>query len=545
MSAQYDYIIVGAGSAGCILARRLSDSPGIRVLLIEAGPEADDFWIRTPAGMARLMRNEKYNWNFETEPVSTLMNRRIYWPRGKVIGGSSAINGMVHIRGDRRDYDHWEALGNPGWGWATIGRLFDEMEHDSACTNGTKQGGPVYLSHSAVIHPTVLDFIDAGRAFGLKYNDDINSGDVEGVGLLKFNIKEGRRQSSYDAYLAPVRGRSNLKVLTDAQATKILIRDRAACGIEVAFGGGRTATFQAARDIVLSAGTLNSPQLLMLSGIGDPAELGRHQIEVVHALPGVGANLQDHFVGRVQFKVTPDSSYNRDLRSWRKYLAGVQYLLTHTGYLALGSSPAAAFVKSHPDMDYADLEISFRPMTFGYDNAGGVTVHNFDAMSASVYRVRPTSRGRVGLHSPDPYKPAKFEPNYLSTQDDIDAMISGIRTFRAIALQSPLKSRVIGEMVPGPDCQDDDSLLAYLQAEGQCAFHPAGTCKMGPDKMAVVDHCLRVHGIDRLRVADASIMPVVVSGNTNAASMVIGENAARIILDDAKIGTSATASISG
>lgn len=532
MSERYDYVIVGAGSAGCVLAQRLSEDRSVRVLLIEAGGATDGFWIRTPAGMAQMMHNDRFNWNFKTEPVPTLDNRRIYWPRGKGLGGSSAINGMVHIRGDRRDYDHWQALGNPGWGWDRIGPLFDELEDDGAVPGPRRKGGPLHISHSAVVHPTVRAFLAAGQAYGLPLNDDFNSGDIAGIGLLKFNIRNGRRQSSYEAFIAPVRGRANLTVVTGAHVTRILLRNRVAEGIEALMPNGERVAFRSEREVILSAGAFNTPHLLMLSGIGDPAELARHGIPIVQASPGVGANLQDHFVSRIQFLVTRGSSYNRALRSWRRYLAGAQYLLTRRGYLALGSSPAAAFIKSGPDMDYPDVEISFRPMTFGYDDNGGLAVHNFDAMSASVYRVRPTSRGRIGLHSADPSKAAKFEPNYLSTEDDVRAMIAGVRAFRGIAAQSPLRERVVSEMVPGPGHEDDESLLAYFRAQGQCAFHPAGTCKMGRDEMAVVDHRLRVRGIDRLRVADASIMPVVVSGNTNAAAVAIGANAARMIAED-------------
>lgn len=528
----FDYIVIGAGSAGCVVARRLSDQPDCRVLLLEAGPPANNFWISTPAGMAKLFRNPRYNWGFQTEPEPNLRNRRIYWPRGKTLGGSSAINGMAHCRGNAGDFDHWAQLGNTGWTWDDVLPYFKRSETNSRGANQFHGGdGPLYVGEPAVMHPTVVDFIEASANAGVPKVETFNGSEHEGVGVMQCNIKNGKRQSTYVAYLAPVRNRPNLVIRTGVHVRKILLDGRVATGVEVVEGGAVRSYF-ARREVVLCGGALSSPQTLMLSGIGNAEHLREHGIEPVVDLPGVGQNLQDHFVLRVQAKVTEGSSYNHELLGWRKYWHGFRYLMTGGGYLAQSSSQVAAFVKSRPDLEYADLEMSFRPMTYSMPETGDAVVDTYSGIGASVYRVRPASRGEVLLRSADPMDSPRFIPNFLSEKEDVDAMISGMRQLRKILATEPLAKRVTFELLPGQDVQTDEQLIDYMEKNGGCAFHPASTCKMGIDPMAVVDARLRVHGVERLRVVDASIMPTVTSGNTNAPIVMIAEKAADMILAD-------------
>lgn len=531
----FDYIVVGAGSAGCVIANRLSEQPDCRVLLLEAGPPADDFWIRTPAGMAKLFKSERYNWRYYTEPVPTLNDRKLYWPRGKTLGGSSAINGMVYCRGNRGDYDHWERLGNRGWGWNDVLPYFKRSETNERGASRYHGGdGPHFVGNPSVTHPSIVDFVEAARRTGIPRIDDFTGLEPEGAGVLQANIRNGIRQSGYDAFIAPVRHRKNLLVLTGAHVRRVLFDNRDATGVEV-LENGAVHSYKARREVILSAGALASPHLLMLSGIGDGSALQRHGIQTLVHSPGVGQNLQDHFTTRIQALCTPDSSYNHDLNGWRKYWQGLRYVLTKRGYLALSSSQAAAFVKSSPKLDYADLQISFRPMTFTYQDSGVVDVDNYHAIGASVYRVRPASRGYVALQSADPMDAPAFVPNYLDAAEDVEATLTGVRILRTILATEPMVSRVTRELVPGPDVKSDDQWIDFMRREGHCAFHPAGTCKMGNDDMAVVDEQLRVRGTGRLRVVDASIMPTVTSGNTNAPTVMIGEKAADMIRADAAI----------
>ena len=529
----YDYIVVGAGSAGCVLARRLSDDPTLKVLLLEAGPTADKFWVRTPAGMAKLYFHERLNWNYFTEPMPLLHDRRMYWPRGKGLGGSSAINGMVYIRGHRQDFDTWRDLGNPGWGYEDVLPCFKRMEHNERGGDAYRGvDGPLWISDPVVRHPASADFIDAAVRLGVPRSEDLNGEVHDGVGFMQHNIRRGRRQSAYTAYVAPVRGRPNLTVRTGAFVQRIVFDGPTATGVEVEENGQRR-TIHAAREVVVSAGALNSPQILMLSGIGPGEELQRHGIRQILQSPGVGRNLQDHFYVHTSYRATRASSYNHEITGLRKYWQGLRYLLTGTGYLALGSSQVAAFVKSRPEEAYADLQISFRPMSFTYHGNGVVEVDPVPSVAASVYRLRPAGSGTVTLRSADPRQPPAFQPNFLAHPEDVRAVISGIRQIRRILASEPLASRLLGEHMPGPQVASDEDILQYLRAHGNSAHHPAGTCKMGQDAMAVVDERLRVRGLDRLRVVDASIMPHVTSGNTNAPTMMIGEKGADMIRQDA------------
>jgi choline dehydrogenase len=529
----YDYIIVGAGSSGCVVASRLSEDPDIRVLLIEAGPPADKFWVHTPAGMAKMFFHEQFNWNYYTEPIPTLANRRMYWPRGRALGGSSAINGMIFIRGHREDFDHWERLGNPGWGYDSVLPFFRKMEHNERGANAYRgQGGPLWVSDPSLMHAANKDFVEAAVRSGVPHTDDFNGEVHDGVGFMQHTIRRGKRQSAYVAYVEPARQRRNLVVEPNCHVRRVVVDNGEAVGVEIE-QNGQTRVVGASREVVLSAGAFNSPQLLMLSGIGPGQHLQAKGITVLHNLAGVGQNLQDHFYVHGSYHARPGSSYNRDIRGLRKYWQGMRYLLTGSGYLALGSSQVGAFVKSSPDQEYADLQISFRPMTFTYHASGRVDVDPNPAMAAGVYRMRSAATGTVLLRSNDPNEAPSFTPNFLTHPDDVKAMISGIRHIRRIMAQEPIASRTTGEKLPGAHLQSDDQLLEFMQHHGNCAFHPAGTCKMGRDPLSVVDERLRVRGVRRLRVVDASIMPRVTSGNTNAPCIMIGEKGADMIRQDA------------
>ncbi len=529
----FDYIIVGAGSAGCPVARVLSDDPALHVLLIEAGPHADRFWIDTPAGMAKLYFNEKLNWNYHTEPMARLGDRRMYWPRGKTLGGSSSINGMIFIRGHAADFDSWRDLGNPGWGHDDVLPHFRAMEHFERRQDAWRgQGGPLHISDPTVKMASSEDFIAASARLGHPVVEDMNGRTHDGVGYMQHTIMGGRRHSAYAAFVKPVLHRKNLTVLTEAPVQRLLVEGRTATGIEV-LHKGQMRRITARREVILSGGAINSPQLLMLSGIGPGAELQRHGIPVLHDSPGVGQNLQDHFYIHTGWRATPGSSYNANLAGLRKYWEGFRYLMTRRGYLALGSSQVAAFVKSRPEEARADLQISFRPMTFQYFPDGTVDVEPAPGMGVSVYQLRPNTTGTITLRSANPADKAVCNPHFLTNPEDTAAMISGIRQIRAIMSTAPIRARVVSEEVPGPKVQTDEDIHRFMVETGNSAHHQGGTCKLGRDAMAVVDERLRLRGIERLRVVDASIMPHLTSGNTNAPTIMIGVKGGAMIREDA------------
>ncbi|SMH56464.1 GMC family oxidoreductase [Mesorhizobium australicum] len=527
----YDYVIIGAGSAGCVIANRLSADPSIRVLLLEAGSEPSDPWIKIPAGMARMYLPGKNNWGYMSLPEPGLNNREIYWPRGKVLGGTSAINGMLYVRGHPLDFDDWAQRGNFGWSWDDLLPLFKRGEdYQFGATGEHGAGGELSVTEPVMKLPFSQAFIEAAAKCGHKVNEDFNSGDQDGVGFLHFTIRNGSRNSTYDAFVKPIRHRRNLDIVTDAFAERIVIREGRACGVEYSLGGERR-TAEARREIVLSGGVINSPQLLMLSGIGPAAHLKEFGIEPIVDLPGVGQNLHDHLYTNLVFEVEPASSVNSRIRGAAAYLEGLKYVLAKTGNLTSGSSQTSLFARVMPGADRPDIQINSRPLSFEFSK-GKIEVGKAPAVTVSVCQLRPHSRGEVRLTSPDPRAAPSMIANYMKEEWDRLTMIGGVRMAEQIVSTEPVASRIVGRRAPAEELVTDDEILAYIRQSAQSVYHPVGTCKMGNDALAVVDHRLRVRGVAGLRVADAAIMPVITSGNTNAPAIVIGEKASDLLNED-------------
>ena len=524
----FHYVIIGAGSAGCVLANRLT-ADGSTVLLLEAGPRDRDFWIHVPLGYGKLFARTDINWAYQSEPEPALNGRRVFTPRGKVLGGSSSINGLVHIRGQREDYDGWDI---PGWGFNDLLPYFKKSE--DYCRGADEWhgvGGPLAVSDLPDRHELCDAFIASAVALGVPRNDDFNGASQEGTGYYHATARDGRRCSAAVGYLRPAEKRPNLRLEVGALATQVLFENKRAIGVAYEAHGEKHVV-RAAREVILSGGTFNSPQLLQLSGVGPRALLERHGIALVHDAPGVGEDLQDHFYCRTFWRCTRPITLNDDMRNlWGKARIGLKYLLRRRGPLTVSAGYAAAFVRTRPEIMRPDAQIYF--INFSTARRGGV-LHPFSGFTLSVSQTQVESRGSVQIAAPDPHQAPAIRYNYLATENDRRVMVDGLKFLRRIASTPPLNAYVAGEEFPGPKVRSDEDWLAFCREAGDTVFHPTSTCRMGHHARAVVDPQLRVNGVQRLRVVDASVMPAVPSGNINAAVIAVAEKAADLIIANAR-----------
>jgi choline dehydrogenase len=528
----FDYVIVGGGSAGCVLANRLSAARGHRVLLLEAGGEDRNPWIHIPLGYGKLFTNARLNWLYESEPEPGLGGRRIVQPRGKVLGGSSSINGCIYIRGQKEDFDHWRQLGNVGWSHDDVLPYFkkaEDQERGADALHGA--GGPLAVSDQRDAHELCDAFIAAAEESGVPRNDDFNGARQEGAGYFQTTTRQGRRCSAAVAYLHPARRRAHLRVLTEAPALRVLFEGREATGVAFTYQG-ETWRVTAEAAVILAAGAIATPLLLQLSGVGPGALLQPLGISVLHELPGVGENLQDHLQARLVYRATRPITLNDDMQSLaRKFAMGWRYALYRRGPLAVSAGYAGAFFRTDPRLATPDVQCHF--INFSTTKMGD-RLHPFSGFTASICQLRPESRGFVRVKSADPAARPAIQLNYLSTATDRRTMVEGLKQLRRIMAAPAMRPYVESEYEPGPACANDADLLGYLRARASTIYHPTGTCRMGEDAAAVVDARLNLRGIGRLRVIDGSIMPNVVSGNTNAAIIMLAEKGADMILDDAR-----------
>ena len=538
MASSYDFVVVGAGSAGAVVANRLSADSANRVLLIEAGPRHHDWRIEMPTALARAIVGPAFNWQYVTEPEPNLNRRAIKHPRGRVLGGSSAINGMMYMRGHARDYDRWAQSGCTGWSYAEVLPYFKRAERHEGGGDAYHGGdGPLAVAVGGMKNPLCQAFVEAGVQAGYVRTDDVNGYQQEGFGRNdRTTSPNGKRASTAHMYLDPIRRRTNLSIATEALATRVLLEGRRATGVAYE-RGGRTVEAKALREVILAGGAINSPQLLMLSGIGPASELAEHDIAVGHELPGVGDNLQDHLgIDVVQACREPLSLH--DAMSWLgKTRIGLRWFLFHDGLGATNHFEAGAFIRSRAGIEHPDLKLAFLPFGLGgEENQSEVSIGQH-AFSTHVNLMRPTSRGRLWLRSADPRDHPRLLFNYLQTPDDASTLVTALKLIREIYAQPALAELSGEELLPGPSVVTDSELETWVRDNAGTSYHPSCTCRMGPgsDPSAVVDPTLRVHGIDGLRVADASVMPDVVSGNTNAPSIMIGEKAADMILGKAPL----------
>jgi choline dehydrogenase-like flavoprotein len=531
-TAEFDYVIVGAGSAGCVLANRLTAEGKHSVLLLEAGPRDTNIWIHVPLGYGKLFKEKSVNWMYQTEPEPGLGGRQVFQPRGKVLGGSSSINGLLYVRGQHEDYDRWRQRGNVGWGFDDVLPYFKKAENQ---TRGSDEyhgtGGPLSVSDWRHADPLSEAFVKAAVETGIPFNPDFNGAAQEGAGSFQTTTRRGRRASSAFCYLRPAKGRKNLSVETSALAQRIVFEGRRARAVEYR-QNGHVRTARARKEVLVSSGAYNSPQLLQLSGVGPAELLKQHGIAVVLDAPGVGNDLQDHMQVRIITRcakmITLNDIVNHPVR---RALAGLQYAALRRGPLTIAAGTSGAFFKTNPRLATPDIQIHFIP--FSTDKMGE-KLHSFSGFTASVCQLRPESRGSLKIRSADPAAPPEIRINYLATETDRTAFIDGIRILRKILAAPALKPYCVNEVYPGSEKTSDEDLLDFCRKTGSTVYHPTSTCRMGNDALAVVDQRLRVRGIEALRVVDASVMPDLMSGNTNAPTIMIAEKASDMILEDAR-----------
>lgn len=550
---EFDYVIVGAGAAGCILANRLSANGRYSVLLLEAGTEARNFWIPIPAGFSKLMTNQAFNWGFHTEPEANTLSRTIAVPRGKGLGGSTLINGMIYVRGTREDYDGWVNKGAVGWSYDQVVPYFEKIENynpvpygngtqamgrqmkerDGPAVEYAKRGnaGPMHISEVGERFPLSTAFLQAAQEHGLPLNCDYNVADQEGVGYYQVLQKKGRRWSVADGYLTPARRRRNLHIRTNAHVLRVNLQGKRCVGLTYRNRSGATQDVTARIETILAAGAIQSPHLLELSGIGRPDCLDKAGIQVNHVLQGVGSNYVDHFCTRMNWRVKNTRTLNELSRGPNLVAAVAKYFLQRRGILSLGTGLAYGFIKSRSDIPLADVQLFF--VHASYANAADRKLDREPGMTIGVSQLRPKSKGTIHVKNANPLCPPAIKPNFLDEQEDKDSLIGGMQAVRRIVQQQALQKFIDHEINPGDQVQRYDEWLDFARRNGQTIYHPVGTCRMGQDVDAVVDHKLRVRGLTGLRIVDASIMPTIVSGNTQAAVMMIAEKGADLVLSDA------------